>query len=176
MIAETSRLRIREAVEGDARFVNELLNSPGFLRYIGDRGVRSDEDALAYIRKHYHGSYLLHGFGLNIVEMKTDSTPVGVCGLVKRDSLPEPDLGFAFLPAFEGLGYGTESASAVLADATVRLKIKRILAITTLDNQASMALLKKLGFSFLRETVDPAGEKLNLFEYIYADGVDAKTL
>ena len=118
MIAETSRLRIREAVEGDAHFVNELLNSPGFLRYIGDRGVRSDEDALAYIRKNYHGSYLTNGFGLNIVELKSDATPVGVCGLVKRDSLPEPDLGFAFLPAFEGLGYGTESASVVLADAT----------------------------------------------------------
>lgn len=171
MLAETSRLRIREADEGDAAFVNELLNSPGFLRYIGDREVRSDEDALEYIRKHYHGSYLANGFGLNIVELKADSIQVGVCGLVKRETLPDPDLGFAFLPEFEGLGYGTESASAVLADATERLKINRILAITTLDNHASMALLKKLGFSFLRETHDPAGEKLNLFEYRDGEGL-----
>jgi RimJ/RimL family protein N-acetyltransferase len=167
VIAQTSRLIIREADPGDAGFVNQLLNSPGFLRFIGDRGVRTDEDALNYLLRNYLDSYSSNGFGLYIVEQKSDAVRVGVCGLVKRNSLPEPDLGFAFLPEFEGLGYGTESSLAVLADAANRLKIRRILAITTLDNHASMALLRKLGFSFLQITRDPAGEELNLFEYLH---------
>ena len=160
---ETERLVIREIEEGDAAFINALLNSPGFLKYIGDRGVRSDDEAITFIRERLRKSYEVNGYGLYAVLRKADSTLVGICGFVRRDTLPGPDLGFAFLPEHEGKGYGNESSLAVLEHGREKLGFDRVLAITTLDNRPSIRLLEKLGFSFTKEIDGAAGERLNLY-------------
>ncbi|MGE3466827.1 MAG: GNAT family N-acetyltransferase [Pyrinomonadaceae bacterium] len=168
MILETFRLRLREIeAERDAGFINELLNTPKFLKYIGDRGVRSDADSAIFIEEHYRQSYRDHGYGLYVVELISTGRPVGVCGFVRRETLPAPDLGFAFLPEFEGLGYGTESARAVLDHGQAKLGFTKVLAITSLDNHASGRLLEKLGFKYDTDIISPDGEKLRLFEHNY---------
>src|SRR4051812_35075296 len=101
--------------ETDAEFIFELLNTPKFKKFIGDRGVGSSEEAAEFIDTRYRESYLEHGYGLYTVELKGSGTSVGLCGFVRRDTLPGPDIGFAFLPEYEGLGYGFESADAVMA-------------------------------------------------------------
>ena len=163
IIAETERITLRELTEDDASFVNELLNSPKFIKYIGDRGVRSDEDARKFIVERYRKSYEVNGFGLYAVLQKDDGIPVGMCGFVKRDTLPLPDLGFAFLPEHEGRGYGYESSIAALEYGRDELNLNEVLAITTLDNIASVGLLRKLGFEFERIFETPENESLNLF-------------
>jgi len=145
---ETDRLRLKRFVEGDAAFIVSLLNQPSFLRFIGDKGVRTLEDAQSYIRNGPIKSYQEHGFGLYLVELKSKQLPIGMCGLLKRDSLPNVDLGFAFLPEFWREGYAHEAASAVLAHAQNDLGLERILAIANPDNDASIRLLEKLGFKF----------------------------
>jgi RimJ/RimL family protein N-acetyltransferase len=161
---ETDRLVIREAdPKHDAEFMLELLNSPGFLRYIGDRGVRTVADAADFIETRYRQSYRDNGYGLYAVGLRETAEPVGLCGFVRRDTLPGPDLGFAFLPGHEGKGYGFESASAVMSYGRERLSLGEIYAITTLDNKASIRLLEKLGFEFVRVIESPEGEQLNLF-------------
>src|SRR5690349_21214268 len=135
---------------GDAEFIFRLLNSPKFLKYIGDRGVRSVDDARSFIENRYRQSYLDHGFGLYTVELKSRAEPVGICGFVRRDTLPAPDIGFAFLPEHEGQGYGHESAAEALKYGLAKLKFAHVLAITTLDNDSSGRLLEKLGFVFER--------------------------
>ena len=163
-ILETEHLIIRELrTNNDAEFVYELLNTPKFIKYIGDRGVRSTADAAGFIENRYRVSYQNNGFGLYVVERKRDSTAVGLCGFVKRDTLPGPDIGFAFLPEFEGLGYGFESADAMMAYGRDTLGFTRVLAITSLDNEASARLLIKLGFTENGLTDADDGEKLRLF-------------
>jgi RimJ/RimL family protein N-acetyltransferase len=105
------------------------VNDPAWLRHIGDKGVRTPGDALAYIANGPMASYLRHGFGLDLVELKVDTTPIGICGLIKRDPLMDADIGFAFLPQFRGTGYAFESAVAVMRDAQESLALKRIAAI-----------------------------------------------
>ncbi len=149
VILETERLRLREMDSAlDAGFIFALLNTPKFLAFIGERGVRSIRDAAAFIENRYRPSYKDHGFGLYTVESKAESVQIGICGFVKRDSLPGPDIGFAFLPEFEAKGYGFESASAMLRHGWETLGFDRVLAVTSMDNEASECLLKKLGFSF----------------------------
>jgi ribosomal-protein-alanine N-acetyltransferase len=163
-ILETQRLILREMDSAiDAEFVFELLNSEGFIKYIGDRGVRSLDDARDFIETRYRQSYRDHGYGLYTVELKSNGKQVGICGFVRRDSLPGPDIGFAFLPEHEGNGYGYESGSAIMEYGSEKLDFDEVLAITTLDNTPSMKLLEKLGFSLLRVTNTPQGERLNLF-------------
>ena len=151
IILETERFRLRHLTpETDAECILELLNDPSFIRYIGDKGVRDLDGARRYI---IHGpvkSYDAHGFGLNLVELKTDATPIGICGVLKRDTLPDPDIGFAFLPAYWNQGYAFESAVAVMEHARETLKLGQILAITSPDNQASGKLLDKIGLRFER--------------------------
>lgn len=142
---------------GDAPFILELLNDDAFLRYIGDKGVRSIDGALKYITDGPVASYAQHGFGLDVVCLKAGLTPIGICGLLKRDTLPEPDIGFAYLAPYCGSGYGYEAAAATLAHARDVLHIPRVLAITSPDNAASIALLGKLGFQFERLTALTAG-------------------
>lgn len=162
-ILETDRLIIRELdAETDAEFINRLLNSDKFIQYIGDRNVRSSEDARDFIRDRYRKSYEDHGYGLYCVELK-DGTQVGMCGFVRRDTLPGPDIGFAFLPEFEGKGYGFESAAAMMNYGRDDLGFSEVLAITTLDNEASGKLLEKIGFSFDKNIDTPEGETLKLF-------------
>src|SRR5512145_253478 len=114
-ILETARLRLRTLSVDDAEFILELLNDPGFLRYIGDKKVRTAADARDYILRGPVDSYARHGFGLYLVELKDSREPIGICGLLKRDWLEDPDIGFAFLARFTSVGFGYESATAVLA-------------------------------------------------------------
>src|SRR5215471_7803847 len=133
LVLETERLILRKLSLDDAEFVFELLNEPSFLRYIGDKSVRSLDDARAYILDGPVDSYERNGFGLYKVEMKDTGTPIGICGLLKRDTLPHADIGFAFLPAYWSKGYAFESAAAVINYARNVLKLDRILAITSPD-------------------------------------------
>jgi RimJ/RimL family protein N-acetyltransferase len=149
-VLETQRLVLRQLTADDADFILELLNDPAFLRYIGDKGVRTRADACRYIETGPVASYERHGFGLYRVELREDGEPIGMCGLLKRDSLPDPDIGFALLPRHRSRGLGLEAASAVLADARDRLGLGRILAITSPDNDVSVGLLERLGFRFER--------------------------
>ena len=163
-VHETERLSLRKFTVEDAEFILTLLNEPGFLRYIGDKKVRNLEDARKYISDGPVASYERYGFGLLLVEIKESHTPIGMCGLLKRDELPDPDIGFALLADFCGKGFAFEAAKAVLQDARDRLNIQRILAITTLDNEASIDLLQRLGFTFEKVVqLSPDGEQLRLF-------------
>jgi RimJ/RimL family protein N-acetyltransferase len=147
---ETERLSLREFNVEDAYFVVSLLNEPSFLRFIGDKNVRNLDDALQYILNGPIASYERNGFGLYVVELKDTHVPAGMCGLLKREDLPDPDIGFAFLPYFWNKGFAFEAATAVLKDARERFKFDRILAIVNADNEASIRLLERLGFSFER--------------------------
>ena len=163
-ILETERLRIREVdTDVDAEFMLELLNSPKFIQFIGDRNVRTLEESREFIRTRYRKSYDENGYGLYAVELKADNTAVGICGFVQRDTLPAPDLGFAFLPEHEGKGYGFESSKDLLAYGRDALNFTEILAITSLDNEASEKLLVKLGFDFDEVMEMPNGEPLKVF-------------
>jgi [ribosomal protein S5]-alanine N-acetyltransferase len=147
-VLETDRLILRRLTVEDNAFILELVNDPLWLRFIGDRGVRTLEDARNYILKGPVTMYERVGFGLYLVEHKSNGVPMGICGLIKRDALDDVDLGFAFLPEFRTHGYAYESAAAVLAYGQSVFGLKRIVAITSPDNDRSMQLLEKLGFIF----------------------------
>lgn len=160
-VIETKRLALRRLTTEDAGFMLELLNDPDFLRYIGDKKVRTREDACGYIQAGPMQSYAQHGFGLERVELRATGEAVGICGLLKRDWLDAPDLGFAFLPRFRRHGYASEAAAAVLAWARSSLGARRVLAIVDADNAASIGLLSKLGFR-QDGRVTPPGETVEL--------------
>jgi ribosomal-protein-alanine N-acetyltransferase len=167
-VIRTARLDLRELDPGDAEFILELLNEPGFIRFIGDKGVRTPADARDYIHHGPRESYVRNGFGLYAACLR-DGTPIGICGLVKREGLNDPDVGFAFLSRYWSLGYAVESAAAVLAHARDTLRIKRIVAITSPDNWSSIAVLEKIGLKFERmiRLVDHSPE-LKLFGLAHA--------
>jgi RimJ/RimL family protein N-acetyltransferase len=148
IVVETERLTLRRLDLGDAEFILGLLNDPSFLRFIGDKGVRNVEDAREYIAKGPIASYERFGFGLYLTERKADRVPIGICGLLKRDSLEDVDLGFAFLPRFWSKGYAFESASAVMNLARSALELTRVVAIASPENEGSIRLLEKLGMKF----------------------------
>ena len=148
IVLETDRLVLRHLTLNDAPFIVELLNEPSFLRFIGDRGVRSQQDARQYILNGPIASYKKNGFGLWLAFLRETGDPIGICGLLKRDTLPDPDVGFAFLPAYWRQGYAFESASAVLKHGGESLGLKRIVAITSPDNVASIGALEKMGMKF----------------------------
>ena len=163
MLIETDRLRLRQLSDDDADFVVRLLNEPSFIENIGDRGVRTLDDARAYITNGPIASYEKHGFGLLLVELKESGTAIGICGLLKRDVLPEPDIGYALLPEFWSQGYAHESATAVLHNARNVLGLNRILAVVNPDNASSIRLLVRMRFQFdrmVRLTEDAAEVKL----------------
>ena len=163
-VLDTERLLLRPITVDDAEFILILLNEPSFLRYIGDKQVRNVEDARQYILNGPIASYERHGLGLLLVELRDSHTRIGMCGLLKRDELPEPDIGFALIPDFWNKGFAFEAAAAVLQDACDRLKLQHILAITSLDNDASIKLLERLGFKFDRVTrLAPDREEIKLF-------------
>jgi RimJ/RimL family protein N-acetyltransferase len=165
-VLETERLTLRRLTVDDAEFMLGALNEPSFLQFIGDRGVRTVEDARAYLLKGPLDMYERHGFGLFLVSLKDDGTPIGSCGLIKRDTLPDVDIGFAFRPPFWGKGYAFEAASAVLAYGQNEIGLRRIVAITAPDNQSSIRLLEKIGLTFeglIR--LGGEGPEINLFEW-----------
>ena len=163
-VVETDRLVLRRLTVDDAGFILELLNEPSFLRFVGDKLVRTLDDAREYILKGPVDSYNRLGFGLYLAMLKKDGVPIGICGLVKRESLEDVDVGFAFLPAFWSRGYAFESASAVLAYARGVLGINRIVAVTSPDNYGSIHVLEKLGLRFARMVrLSQDGPEIKLF-------------
>lgn len=158
--------------EGDAEFVLDILNQPSFLRYIGDRGVRDVQQARDFIESRYRKSYRDNGYGLYAVDLRETGPTIGMCGFVRRDSLPGPDIGFAFLPQHEGKGYGTESAAAVMDYGRGVLDFTRVFAITSQDNDASGRLLEKIGLHFDRLVeLPPDNEVLKLFVWDASEDV-----
>lgn len=149
-ILQTQRLILRKLSFNDTDFIIELVNSPGWLQYIGYRNIHTTEDAIRYLGDGPLKSYEQHGFGLLLIQLKTTGTPIGMCGLLKRDTLPLPDLGYALLPAYEGKGYITEATSAYLTYVEQQLQIEKLMAITSLNNEKSIRVLEKLHFVFER--------------------------
>lgn len=163
-ILSTPRLDLREFTAADAPFILQLLTDPDFLRFIGDRGVHSLEDAVRYIEQGPRAMYARHGHGLWMVELRDGGMPLGMCGLLRRAGLDDPDLGFAFLPAHRGKGYAAEAAGATLEWGRKALGLARVVAITSLDNDASGRLLEKLGFRVERIVTLPGdAEELKLY-------------
>lgn len=162
IVLETERLQLSHLQPADADFIVELLNDPDWLRYIGDRGVRTQEDAQAYIRNGPQAMIGQYGHGLYRVNRRSDGRAIGICGLLKRDSLPDIDLGYAFLPEFRGQGYALEAARACLGEARDRLGAKRVLAITTPSNVASARVLERLGMRLDRREA-LGGDPLDIY-------------
>ena len=164
LVLETERLFLRQFSLKDVDFILTLLNEPSFLRYIGDKKVRNLDDAEQYILNGPIASYKQNGFGLYLVELKESGASIGMCGLLKREELPDVDIGFAFLPDYWGRGLAFEAATAVMKYAEQTLKLKRIAAITSPDNDASIKLLQRIGFTFERViTLGKNGEPVKLF-------------
>ena len=164
-ILETERLRLRTLALDDAPFYLEVVNDPAFIEYIGDRGIRTVDAARTAIAEGPVAMQAALGHSLLLVELKQDGTPIGMCGLIKRDTLPEVDIGYAFLPQFGGKGYATEAAAAVLAFAA-SIGIRRVLAITSPGNAGSNAVLKKIGMRF-EELVHLTPEDTGTLLYSY---------
>lgn len=148
IILETERLVLRKFNITDAEFILELLNAPTWIRYIGDRGIRTIADAQTYLVKIPLMSYAVNGFGLYLVELKHNQTPIGMCGLLKREYLKYMDIGYALLPEYEGQGYAYEIASATVNYAFEQYNLTHLSAITSTTNEPSKKLLHKLGFTF----------------------------
>jgi RimJ/RimL family protein N-acetyltransferase len=164
-ILETPRLILRQMTIDDAAFMLLLLNDPSWLRFIGDRGVRSLDDARNYILQGAMANYARFGYGFYLVELKDTARAIGMCGLAKRDYLEHADIGFAFLPAYCGQGYAFEAAAATLNYAQQQLQLPRIVATTRLDNLASSKLLEKLGMRLDKVFMHPDGDReLKLYE------------
>jgi RimJ/RimL family protein N-acetyltransferase len=147
-VLTTARLSLRRLSSRrpeDLAFVLDLVNEPSWIRFIGDRGVRTLDDARGYLEKGPEASYAKNGFGLWLVERKDDGAPLGMTGLIKRDGLADVDIGFAFFPRYWGQGYAREAAEAVLAHATRDLGMRRVVAITSRDNHASQKVLLRIG-------------------------------
>jgi len=149
-VLETARLTLRRFRVDDAEFILDLLNQPSFLLHIGDKGVRTIEDAHRYILDGPIDSYEKNGFGLYLVGLKSSGAEIGMCGLVNRESLEDVDIGFAFLPRYWSQGYAVESAAAVLQYGREVLGLDRIVAITSPDNHASIKVLEKIGLRLER--------------------------
>ncbi len=149
-VLETARLDVRPLTHDDAEFILRLLNDPSFLRNIGDKGVRTLDDARRYLDEGPIASYAAHGFGLWRVATKSDDVPVGMCGLLRRPELDDVDVGYALLPEYGSKGYALEVAHAVLRHARERLGLARIVAVVKPGNARSIRLLERLGFRYER--------------------------
>ncbi len=147
VIFSTSRLSIEEVDSSDREFIYGLLNSPNWLEFIGDRGIRTLPDAEAYIKESLQKSYEQNGYGLYKMVLKSTMTPIGLCGFLNRDYLDNPDLGFAILPKYEAKGYTSEAALEMIHYGFNELGFPTINAITTRDNLKSQRLLLKLGLA-----------------------------
>jgi [ribosomal protein S5]-alanine N-acetyltransferase len=159
LICETERLVIRQLTLTDTAFVLDLLNTPTWIQYIGDRGIKTLDEARNYLLNGPLNSYKRYGFGLNLVALKDGEVPIGMTGLIKRDGLDHPDIGFALHPDYAGNGYAYESASAVMKHAKEDLRVPVIIAITTEDNLRSVALLQKIGLIYEKRVTLPGNPK-----------------
>ncbi|MCB8963327.1 MAG: GNAT family N-acetyltransferase [Ardenticatenales bacterium] len=165
VVAESGRLIIRHFTLADAPFIVALLNDPAFIANIGDRGIRTLAEAEAYLQNGAIASYAQHGFGLNLVVQKSSGESIGMCGLIRRATLPAVDIGYAFLPAYTGRGYAREAARLIMQTARQRHGLDRLLAIVNPDNERSIRLLQKLGFDYAGPIrLQPDAEPISLFE------------
>ncbi|MEM8678960.1 MAG: GNAT family N-acetyltransferase [Planctomycetota bacterium] len=165
IVATTERTRLRWMQPTDAKFILRLLNEPSWLEQIGDKGVRNEQDAIAYMESGPCAMYQQFGHGLNLVEQRASAEPIGICGLLRRPTLPHPDLGFALLPEYWGQGYAFEAATATLAHAKQPLGVRCVLAIALPSNRPSIRLLERLGFVDRgQQDPDDAGTVLSLYE------------
>ena len=158
-ILETERLILREMNDDDASFMLQIVNVPEFIEYVGDRGVRTVDDAIKYVNDGPVASYAEHGFGLWLVELRETGEKLGICGFVKRDNLDDVDIGFGFLPQYWSKGYAYESAIATMEYGRSTLGLKRIIGVTNPDNESSVGLLEKIGLKFERMVQMAEGEK-----------------
>jgi RimJ/RimL family protein N-acetyltransferase len=149
-VLETERLILRHIEPGDAAFIHELMNEPPWIEFIGDRGIRTLADARAFIHERLMPSYEEHGFGFYLTELREDQTQLGICGLIKRDTLDDVDLGFALFERYWGQGYAREAAEAVIDFARETVGLRRLAAITNPGNARSALLLEALGMKFER--------------------------
>ena len=158
-LPETDRLLITALAKDDAPFILELVNTPDWLQFIGDRGIKTLADAENYIINGPMASYSTYGHGLYLVTLKDTAAPVGICGIIKRDTLEDKDIGFALLPQYTGKGYAYEAAAAILQYAKEVLGIQRIVAITLAANSRSVNLLTKLGLVYEKMLRFPGNEE-----------------
>lgn len=165
-VLQTERLQLRCFDEHDADFIVELLNDPGWLLHIGDRGVRTADDARAWIATRLVDAYQRLGFGFWAVQRRGETGLIGLCGLIKRDTLPEIDVGYAFLPGYRGQGYACEAVRGCLQYGHEVLGLDRILAITTADNIASQRVLQSAGLR-LEDRRTLAGEQRESWVYAW---------
>ena len=149
-VLETERLILRWLTLADAPFLLELMNDPAFIRNVADRGLRTPDDAARYMTEKMFPSYEQHGFGMNVVELKSTGAAIGTCGLFKRETMEHVDIGYAFLRAFWGQGFAYEAAAAVIAHGRDVLRIPKIVGMTAPANESSIKLLQKLGLRFER--------------------------
>lgn len=164
-ILSTSRLHLKPIILEHANFILELVNTPLYLQFIGDRNIRTSEDAKAFITNGPHKSYRENGYGLYCVLLKETAKPIGMCGLLKRDFFADPDIGFAFLPEAMGKGYAQEIAAATLEYAQTTIKLKRVIAFADPENGRSVNLLEKMGMRFQKRFKHPDdGKELVLYE------------
>ena len=162
-VLETERLSLKEFSTTDAEFILILLNTPSWLKFIGDKNVHSIEDAEHYLVDGPLKSYRENGFGLWLVLLKDSRKPIGMCGLLKRDYLENADIGFALLPEYEGLGYGFEMAKATILQSKNVLQLKSVVAITDVNNTSSISLLNKLGLHYEKKVTSAEGDEVLLF-------------
>ncbi|OKH90158.1 GNAT family N-acetyltransferase [Thalassospira sp. TSL5-1] len=161
---KTSRLVLRAATHDDAAFVLELLNQPDWLEYVGDRNIGDQAAAAVYINERLISAYERTGFGLYMVDLAKTGETIGLCGLVKRENLPDPDIGFAFLREWQGKGFAREAAQATLGHAYRDLGLKRVVGFTLPENERSIRLLESLGMVFERQVyIDDNREACNLY-------------
>ena len=163
-ILKTQRLLLQEVQLTDAPFIFELLNTPTWLKYIGDRGIKNLADAEQYIQKSFRDSYKSNGFGLYKMVLKASKQPIGLCGLVNRPSLEDIDIGFALLPKFAKQGYAYEAANATMDYAWNQLNLTTIVAITSKENTNSQQLLEKIGLQ-LADVITLEGDEEELLLY-----------
>ncbi|CAH6891394.1 GNAT family N-acetyltransferase [Vibrio chagasii] len=167
---ETERLRLRMITPQDAVFIQRLYSSEDFLRYIGDKEINDSEKAVEYIENNILKMHKEKGVCLLMVEIKDSSTPIGICGLIKRDTLQSHDIGYGFVPEFYGQGFAQEAAEAIIEQAKQNADIDHLVAITTSDNIRSIVLLTKLGFVFeCVEDVISESVNLNLYGFSLGD-------
>jgi len=174
IVAETPRLRLRHFTVDDAPFILRLLNEPSFIENIADRGVRTLDAARDYLLGGPIKSYERNGFGLNCVELKEGRVPIGMCGLIKRDTLEHPDLGYAFLPEHCSKGYALEAAAEMMVKAEGVFDMKRVVAITSVGNDRSIRLLERLDFRYERLiTLGDDPEEVKLFAWTQKSSSEA---
>ena len=164
VVCETERLYIRQFNTQDTEFIVQLLNDESFIRNITDKKVRTDADALNYLINGPLSSYQTFGFGLSLVLLKETKTPIGMCGLLKREELDYPDLGYALLPEFCGKGYANEASSSLIKEEMASYSLNTVMAVTFLNNLRSNSLLNKIGFK-LKGNIELYGSQNNLYEY-----------